>query len=154
MQNSERYIVCELLVSTRFYYLNRTNNCWDRVQSLGITAEFEFKIIWESGLILGSSATNHHLPPPICLKPRIYTPPFAPPLCWGMWARSVASPTRIPAPLPSPEGCGWLIIARRRIWGMRNIMGDLGSRRPGVSWKQATTYVMVHFLSFFLPQMN
>jgi len=37
-----------------------------------------------------------YFPPPICLKSQTY-PSFAPPLCWGIWAWSLAFPARIPA---------------------------------------------------------
>ena len=96
------------------------------MQSLGITVEFEFKIIQGSRLImvLGSSIattiSSSNMPqatnlPTVCPYPLL---------------RDMGTITSIPnkdlsrLPLPSPEGCGLLIIARQRIWG------DPGSGRP------------------------
>ena len=86
-------------------------------------------------------------PPPlplISLKPCMNLHPAA---CPSLLLMDVGMITSIPSkdpclPLPSPEGCGRLIITWQRIWGMRNTRGGQEVGGPhGASRKQAMTYV-------------
>ena len=88
-------------------------------------------------------------PPPICLKPQTY-PLFAPTLCWGIWAQSLASPTRIsacPSPLQRDVGCSSLLDKGFR--GTQEVGGP-----GGVSRKWAMTYVCHGPFSLIFPASN
>ena len=100
-----------------FYYLNHTNNCWDHVL-WALQWSLNSRLSGPSR-DLGFIHHHHHLPPRICLKPWTY-PLFAPSLCWGIWAQSLASPARIPAcPSPLQRDVGGLSSLDRRFGGPR-----------------------------------
>ena len=60
---------------------------------------------------------------------------------------NLTSEARSPFISPSPfQGCGWFIFVWWRIWGGRTTRGTQEVGGPqGASWKQTTTFVVVHF---------
>ena len=89
------------------------------------------------------SSSTHSTTITFALATSVYPQPHpttrkqAPPLSRGMWAQLTSPPasmhtTQTHLPLPSSEGCGWLILAARwRIWGGWNTRWDPGSGGPG-----------------------
>ena len=82
---------------------------------------------------------HHHLPPPHPISPLSHTrPPGQAPLpSVEVCGPDRQRPQQVPEvgsqshpPLPSPEGCGRLIVAQQRSWGGKNTRGDPSNGRP------------------------